>query len=216
MKRWTYSSLDKFNTCPKQYYHLRVVRDVVDPPSPQKAWGETVHTALELYVKEGKPLPVGMEQWQSFVDKLLRLPGEVFTEHEFAIDRNFQPCSWDDAWSRGIADLFILGGDRAVVVDYKTGKRKPSEQLCLYALYVFATHPEVEFVHTCFAWLKDRKVDKQTYHRSEMSDLWQEFLPTLSRLESSHDKDYWPPRPSGLCRKWCPVVSCEHNGLYTP
>lgn len=212
MKRWTFSSLDKFVTCPKQYYHLRVARDFVDPPSPQKDWGDLVHRCLEMYVKEGKPLPKGMTQWKSFVDKLLRLPGDVYTEEPFAIDRNFQPCEWDDAWSRGIADLFILHNDRAVVLDYKTGKRKDSDQLCLYALYVFAHHPQVEFVHTCFAWLKDQKVDKQTFHRSEISDLWAKFLPIVSRLEIAHDKNQWPPRPSGLCRRWCPVLSCEHNG----
>lgn len=212
MKSWTYSSLDKFLTCPKQYYHLRVAKDYVDPPSEHTIWGEKVHAALEDYVKDGKDLPDEMSKWQGIVDKLCKLPGEKFTEQKMSIDRNFQPCDWDKAWTRGIIDLLVVNKKTALVADYKTGKRKPSDQLWLYALYVFAHYPSVESVHTVFVWLGTRKIDKETVHRRDIAQAWQRFLPAVNRLEISYEKDSWPAKPSGLCRQWCPVLSCTHNG----
>jgi hypothetical protein len=212
MAAWTYSSIDKYQTCPKQYYHLRVVRDVKDPPSEHTVWGETVHKALEDYIKEGKELPEEMSQWTSFMSKIKGIKGSKFTEIELAVDENFQPCDWNKAWSRGVVDLLILNGNTAVVVDYKTGKRKPSDQLSLYAAYVFAHHPEVQTVSTAFVWLKDRKVDKETYTREDVSTIWLRFLPAVKKIATSHETNKWPARPSGLCRQWCYVLTCEHNG----
>jgi len=153
-----------------------------------------------------------MYQWKPFIDKLLSLPGDKYAEVKFAVDKNFNSCAWDQAWSRGIVDVLVIHNATAVVLDYKTGKRKPTEQLWLYALYVFAHHPEVKAVHTVFAWLKERKVDKDFFTRDDISKLWMHFLPIVSRLEKSYEKDVWPPKTSGLCRRWCPVLSCEHNG----
>ena len=49
----------------------------------------------------------------------------------------------------------------AIVMDYKTGKRKPTEQLDLYAAYVFHHYPDVQEVTTVFVWLKEKKLDKK-------------------------------------------------------
>jgi len=212
MKSWTYSSLDKYLTCPKQYYHLKVVKDYVDPPSEHTIWGEKVHTALEEFVRDGVALPEEMSKWTGIATKLANLPGEKFVEQKLSIDRNFQPCAWSDAWSRGIIDLLITHKNVAVVVDYKTGKRKPSDQLWLYALYVFAYYPHIESVQTAFVWLGTRKIDKETVTRNDIPEAWQRFLPVVKKLELSHEQDNWPAKPSGLCRQWCPVLSCIHNG----
>lgn len=207
---WTFSQLEKFETCPKQFYHVRVAKDVVEPPTEATTWGEKVHTALEHRVKQGKPLPEGMTQWEPLARKLADLPGEKLTEYKFALDRNFQPSEWKQSWTRGIADLLVVHKDKAVVVDYKTGKRKPTEQLRLYAAYTFAYHPSVTQVQTGFAWLKDKRLDTERVHRDEVAAIWQPFLTKVRKLESAYERESWPPRPSGLCRGWCPVKTCEH------
>ena len=212
MPAWTYSQLDTYETCPKKFYHIRVAKDVKDPPNEHSAWGERVHTALENRVKDGTPLPVGMDQWEGIAAKLMALPGEKLTEHKMAVTKDFLPAQWGEAWSRGIIDLLIINGRQAVVADHKTGKRKMSEQLELYAGYVFAAYPEVEEVTSCFIWLKDRKIDKQIYTRDDVSKIWGGFLPRVAKLESSYNRDSWLARPSGLCKGWCPVLSCEFNG----
>ena len=206
---WTYSQLDKFETCPRQFYHVRVKKDFPEPPTEATIWGERVHKALELRVKEGTPLPEGMTQWEGIANKFAGLAGEKYCELQMAVDRNFQPADWNNAWSRGIADLLIVNGDKAAVFDHKTGRRKPTEQLMLYAGYTFAMFPNVDYVATGFVWLKDKKIDKQEFTREQVSEIWLEFLPRVRKLEMAYEKDNWPCRPSGLCHGWCPAKSCE-------
>ena len=95
---------------------------------------------------------------------------------------------------------------------YKTGKRKLTDQLSLYAAYMFAHFPEIQTVQNGFVWLKDRKIDKETVHRSEVPVIWNKFLPKVRKLESAYERDSWLPRPSGLCKAWCPCTGCEFNG----
>lgn len=212
MPPWTYSQLDSFETCPRKFYHLKVVRDIVEPPSPHAEWGTRVHTAFEEWIKNGSPLPDGMTQWQSLAEKLAKLPGEKLCEQKMALDKNFQPTDWKTSWTRGIADLLVVHKDRAVVADYKTGKRKPTEQLDLYAAYTFAHYPQVKVVTTAFVWLKDRKIDRKQITREQSAEIWQQIIPRVRKLESAYERDSWPERPSGLCKAYCPIYTCKFNG----
>ena len=139
------------------------------------------------------------------------LPGQKLPEYKFALSRDFQPADWKQSWSRGIADLVVVHKDKALVADYKTGKRKPTEQLDLYAAYTFAHFPEVQEVTTMFIWLKDRKIDRNPIQRTELPMIWQGLLPRAAKLESAYERDSWPPRPSGLCNGWCGVKTCKYN-----
>lgn len=206
---WTYSQLDKFETCPRQFYHVRVKKDIVEPPTEHTIWGEKVHTALEHRVLNNTPLPEGMSQWEGLAKKVANMPGEKLCEQKLAVDSSFTPVDWKAAWSRGIADVVVLHKHSAVVLDYKTGKRKLTEQLMLYAGYAFSTYPEVQTVTTGFVWLKDKKIDKDTYTREDVPRIWNTFLPRVRKLELAYERDAWPCRPSGLCKGWCPVKTCE-------
>lgn len=206
---WTYSQLDKFETCPRQFYHVRVLKDIKEPPTEATIWGEKVHTAMEYRIKEGTPLPEGMTQWEGIAAKFAALPGQKLCEEQMAVDKDFQPAEWSNAWSRGIADLLVIHKDTAGIFDHKTGKRKPTEQLMLYAGYTFALYPQVNYVTTGFVWLRDKKIDKEKFHRDQVPAIWREFLPRVRKLEMAYEKDAWPCRPSGLCRGWCPVKTCD-------
>jgi hypothetical protein len=181
---WTYSQLDSFESCPRKFYHLKVLRDINEPPTVHTEWGKTVHTAFENAIKDGTPLPTGMAQWQTIADKLSALPGSKLTEYQFALTRDFQPAPWGEAWTRGIADLVIIHKEKAAVLDYKTGKRKPTEQLDLYANYTFQHFPAVTQVTTGFVWLKDKKIDWKPIQRADSHAIWQSFLPRIAKLES--------------------------------
>ena len=209
MPAWTYSQIDSFESCPRKYFHLKVLRDIKEPPTEATIWGEKVHTAMEYRIKEGTPLPEGMTQWEGIAAKFEALPGDKHCELQMAVDKNFQPAEWGNAWSRGIADLLVIHGDQAGIFDYKTGKRKLTEQLQLYAGYTFAKYPQVNYVTTGFVWMRDKKIDKAKFHRDEVPAIWREFLPRVRKLESAYERDAWPCRPSGLCRGWCPVKTCE-------
>jgi hypothetical protein len=206
---WTFSQLEKFETCPKQFYHVRVAKDVIEPQTEATLWGSKVHTAMEDRIRDGTPLPEGMEQWEGFAKQICAMPGEKLAEEKMALDKSFQPAEWDNAWTRGIADMLIVHGNKAATLDYKTGKRKLTHQLMLYAAYTFAYYPEVETVTTGFVWLRDKKIDRETFTRADISTIWGTFLPKVRKLEIAYEKDKWIARPSGLCNGWCPVKSCE-------
>lgn len=210
MPAWTYSQLGTFETCPKQFYHTKVMRDVVDPETEATIWGTKVHTAFENWLLKGDKLPEGMTQWQGIADKFAALPGEKLVEHKFSIDRNLQPSPWKESWSRGIADLVVRHKTKVMLVDWKTGKRKPTEQLQLYTGYVKAYWPETTEVQTAFVWLKEKKISKDKFTAEQVPIIWQGFMPRVRRLENAYEKDSWPTRPSGLCNGWCPVKTCIH------
>lgn len=212
MPPWTYSRLSAFETCAKQFYHTKVLKDVVEGETEATIWGTKVHTAFEDNMLHGTPLPEGMKHWDSIAAKFANLPGTKLVEHKYAVDRNFQPSEWGAAWSRGIGDLVVIHKDRALIADWKTGKRKPTEQLDLYAGYIKAHHPEVKVVQTAFVWLKEKKITKKTMGIEAVPVIWQGFIPRVRRMERAYEQDAWPAKPSGLCKNYCPVLSCGYNG----
>ena len=206
---WTYSQLEKFETCPRQFYHVRVKKDTIESPTEATLWGGKVHEAMEHRIKLGTALPEGMQQWEGLAKKIAALPGKIMCEEQMALDNSFQPAPWDNAWTRGIADVLVVDGRQAWTLDYKTGKRKLTHQLMLYAGYTFAYYPEVTTVTTGFVWMRDKKIDKEVFTRDQVPMIWNTFLPKVRKLEFAHERDSWPARPSGLCNGWCPVKTCE-------
>ena len=164
---------------------------------------------MEERVRDGTPLPVGMDQWEGIAAKIAAIPGVKYAEQKMALDQNFQPTDWKTAWTRGIADLNVVSTSSIATLDYKTGKRNPTEQTLLYAAYNFAYHPKVDTVHTGLVWLKEKKIDRVVVRRDELPAIWQMFMPRYQRLLKAYEKDRWPPNPSGLCNGWCPVTSCS-------
>lgn len=211
---WTASSIDAFITCPHKYYRLRVLKDIKDFPMGEQAlWGTKVHKLFENCINWGDPLPADLKGLQPLVDKIKAMPGEKFPEFRFSIDEDLKECAWKEAWSRGAADLVVKYGKECVILDYKTGKRKPSDQLMLYAGYAFAYWPEIEKVHTAYVWLKDKKIDKKTYTRDNLKDIWGTWLPLVARLKYAYETSTWQKRPSGLCKAWCPCKDCQFAGV---
>ncbi len=212
---WSYSALTAFETCPRRFYHTRVAKDIIEPETQALTWGNAVHKALELRAKEGQPLPTGMDHWEPLIAKILAAGGEVFTEKQIALDKNFTPCDWfaPQVWVRGVVDIGVVKDSLIVAMDYKTGKPKSdSDQLQLFAALLMAYFPECDTVKTGFLWLKTNGIDQARFERGDLADIWNRFLPRVAALESAHRTESWPVRPSGLCRSWCPCVQCEHNG----
>jgi RecB family exonuclease len=208
---WSYTSLSKFINCPRQYQLTKVTKEIVEGETEQMRWGNEVHKHLENRVKVGSELPDSLKYLETFVDKIAAQEGKVFTEQKMAINGEFKPVSWFDkgTWCRGIVDVGVQKDKKCWVGDYKTGKRRPdSDQLMLFAALIMHHKPEVETVKTSFIWLKEMKMDSETYKRDQLSDIWKHFLPKIHRLEAAYDSDKWPAKPSGLCG-WCPATK-EH------
>ena len=214
MPPWSFSSLTKFESCPKQYQIVRVLKKVKEAPTEQTRWGEEVHLAMENRVRDGTPLPDTMAKWEATAAKIAGIRGTAYCEHEFAFDRNLELTDWKSptAWCRGIIDVWIDGGDKAIAYDYKTGKVKPDlDQLKLFAAFIMQSNPKIQVVSTGFIWLAHNKVTIETFTRTQLAGIWEEFISRSLRLQASYDKDKWVPNPSGLCYGWCPAgkANCE-------
>ena len=213
---WSWSAYEAYELCPRKYYETRIAKSVQEGKSPQIIWGEQVHKALEDAVEIGKPLPESMLQFQPVLDKLLNTKGTVYTELKMAVTKAKEPTTFFSqlAWCRGVCDWLSINGNKAIALDYKTGKRKVgSQQLQLMALMILAMNKEVEEVFSGFVWLGDAtRIDSGTFLRSDSEKLWSDFMPVVRQMEESFKNNFWPEKKNGLCKDWCPVVTCRYNG----
>jgi len=211
---WSYSSLKQYQNCPKQYHHIRVLKDYQSKETEATIYGKDVHEALELYIKEDKPLPKNYKRFQPYVDKLKSMEGTKYPEYQMALTYNKEPCDFEseDRWVRGIVDLLIIDGDYAFIVDYKTGSNKypDPKQLRLMSLMAFTHFPDIQKVKAALLFVAHNSIVSEEYFRKDMDKSWGMFEQTLKRLELSYDNDKWQANPTPLC-KWCPVESCEFN-----
>lgn len=214
--KWSYSSLSLFKQCPKKYYHLRVLKDIKEPESEQMRYGLDLHKAAEEYVRDGVDLPPGFEFMRATLDQLKALPGEKHCEYKLGLTRDLKPCEFfdDDVWWRGIADLLVINGDEARVLDYKTGKDKyaDTKQLEILALAVFKKFPQVKRIKAGLLFVIHTNFIKEKYDREKEMELWNKWLPETNKLEIAYEKNVWNANQNFTCKAWCPVMGCPHNG----
>ena len=101
--------------------------------------------------------------------------GTLQVEQKLTLNENLTPTTWweKDAWLRSILDVLVLFDDKAIVMDWKTGKRRPDfSQLEMFALQVFQHYPSIKKVQSTFVWLKDMSLDSHTYSRVDTDDMW--------------------------------------------
>lgn len=212
---WSYTSLQQYRTCPRQYQEIRVLRNFREEKNEAALWGDRVHEAIAHALQNNAPLPENMSVYEPILHPFRSLTGTLSVENKLAITEQMQPCEFfaSDAWCRAIVDALWIREAVAKAVDWKTGKRKlSSDQLRLFALMVFLTYPQVNEVRTMFVWLKTGQVDREDFMRHQIPTLWESFFLDLARLKSSLETNTWAPRTSGLCSQWCPVTTCQFNG----
>lgn len=213
---WSFSSIKEFGNCPKKYYHLKVLKEYPMEETEAILYGNRFHKAAEEYIRDGVELEKEFEMFRAALDKLKALPGDKYCELKFALNEDLEPCDFKsrDAWWRGIADLLIIDGSRAFVIDYKTGSAKYADtgQLELMAMAVFKHHPEVTEVKAGLFFVIGKAFPKEKYYHTDQDMLWVKWLKEYGQLRKAYETNVWNPKTSGLCRKHCPVLSCVHNG----
>lgn len=218
---FSYSKLKNWRTCPRRHYHCDVAKDVPEEKSEALTWGNAVHEAMAARIAGTAPLPDDMqdfEQWAARVN--LDIPGAVTTaEHQLAMSAEFKPTTWfgRDTWIRAKLDVLqiIPAGafDVASIIDWKTGRVEDgSEQLGIAASIVFAHFPNVQKVRTRFVFLKEDADGTEDFTRHDLQIMWGRLLPELDRMKAASETNNYPPKPSHLCKRFCPVASCEHHG----
>jgi hypothetical protein len=214
---WSYSSLDLYKQCPHKYYRLRIKKDIVEPPTEHLSYGLEVHKAAEEYIRDGKDIPEKYAFIKESLDMLNAIKGEKHCELRLGLTKGLEPCTFfaKDVWWRGIADLIILQGEKAYVVDYKTGKSAKyadPKQLELLSLALFKHFPQVKKVKGGLLFVVANEFVKADYEQEKEGLYWTRWIEDTNRLEKSIELDVWNPKPNFSCTKWCAVKDCVHNG----
>lgn len=209
---WSFSVLTMFEQCRKKYYHLKVTKDVKDSDSSFSIEGKEVHDAMFKRVINGVPLPLPIRQYEKIAARFAGTKGEKHGEMKLCLNKKFEPVDWfaSDAWVRAIVDLLIVRGDTAIIVDWKTGKKRVDwTQLKLSAAVLSRLMPEINNFKLVFVWLRNSDVSSESISKGEIRGLWTDLLPRVKAIELAKQTTEFPATESGLCR-FCPVHSCPH------
>lgn len=216
---WSFSKIKAFEQCPKQFYHEKILKEFPVVETEAMRYGTEFHLAAEEYIRDGKPIPKKFSFAQDMLDSLNAKRGVKLCEKKMGLTENLEPCDFfaDNVWFRGIADLLIIDvlADTAWVIDYKTGKSSKyadKGQLELMALTVFAHYPDVKKVRAGLLFVISKDLIKDRYADFDKSKLWEKWLGKYNAMKTAADQDVWNPKPSGLCKRHCPVTVCVHNG----
>jgi len=214
---WSYSSLSTFKQCPKKYYHLKVAKDVKDKGSVAMSYGNELHKAAELHIKNGEEIPKKFDFITKMLTSLKNIRGEKHCEIKYGLTydgTNLGPCGFfaKDVWWRGIADLVIVDGDKAFLIDYKTGKNAKyadTAQLDALAAATFIHFPEVNTVKSALLYVVSNEFIRKKHKRELLNSYFAGFHPDLERLRVAEESGVWNAVSTPLCG-WCPVTKCEH------
>ena len=216
---WSFSKIKAFQQCPKQFYHEKVIKQYPFKMTEAIRYGDQFHKAAEKYIRDGEELPKRFLYAKDSLDALKRKRGDKLCEYRMGLTEDLEPCGFyeDNVWWRGIADLIILNQDQglAYVVDYKTGKSSryaDKGQLELMAMATFKHFPNVGTVRAGLLFVVCEDLVRSTYEQYEADTLWDKWMDNFQSMETAYKVDVWNPKPSGLCRQWCQVMECPHNG----
>lgn len=214
---WSFSRIKAFDTCPKQFYHTYILKEFPYEETEAMRYGTEFHKAAEEFIRDGKPVPERFAFAKPALESLAAKPGEKHCEFKFGLTRNLEPCSFfaKDVWFRGVVDLAIIDGERAWIVDYKTGKSaRYAEvgQLELMALAVFKHFPKVKKINGGLVFVVADEFVKDKYEIELEGEMWAKWFSEYAKMEKAEETGVWNPKPSGLCRAHCKVLDCPHNG----
>ncbi len=213
---WSYSVLKNFETCPRRYFAYNVARDVSEPESDAIKQGHAVHAAFSARVTEGTSLPLGMGMHESMLAKLADAPGEIHTERKLGLSSSFAPTSFNGKgiWFRIVLDYVNIRPDgNATVIDYKTGRPDTDmTQLELSAATLFAHDRKIQRVKTALVFTAHEQIEQAEFVRAQTTEIWSGILPRVNKVVQARQKQDYPPKPGGLCRRYCAVASCPFHG----
>jgi hypothetical protein len=212
---WTYTKIKNYETCAKRYFHYDLQKDIREPETEQLRAGNELHAVFEARVKKGEELPLGYTQYEKLLASIVNAPGKTYGEQKLAITKDFTPVAFfgKGAWLRVIIDCAKVDGERALVFDWKSGR--PSDdltQLQINAAVIFHHLPAVQRVRAAFVFVNHDKIEKAEFLREDLPEIWSEILPRVRAVEKARQEMNFPPKPSGLCKRYCAVTHCPYHG----
>lgn len=178
---WSWSSLDLFEK-DKREWHRHYILGEKDEPTPALLRGREVHKGLEDYMNNLVDCDIPMVR----AVHMAAQGKEHFVEWKLGITKDLKPCEFfgKDVWGRCAIDVAILKEDRAVDVDWKTGKKRDvprNGQLAVCAWFIFLHRPEINVVSGFNVYVDhDKKSEVFIYEREENRT---ELLSRIDKME---------------------------------
>ena len=182
---WSFSKIKAFQQCPKQFYHERDIKQYPFRITEAIRYGDLFHKAAEHYVRDNKELPKEFLYAKDSLDALIRKKGDKLCEYRMGLTKDLEPCGF-----------------------YEADKL----QLELMAMAVFKHFPNVDTVRAGLLFVVCEDLVRSTYEQYDADALWDKWMDNFSTMETAYSIGVWNPKPSGLCRQWCQVMECPHNG----
>jgi hypothetical protein len=213
----SYTSISTYDTCPKQYYAKYVSKEVKFQPTEATLYGDRMHKAMEFRLRDKTPLPPEFLGLESVAAAVEAMPGTLLVEESFAITREGENTTFfgSNVWLRGKGDATIFNAAKAslAVFDWKTGKPVKDElQLHIMTALAKRRYPQAETIRTAFVYTKTGEIEKEVIRSETVPEIEQNIANKIHRIEVAHEKNLFPPQPSGLCKNWCQVTSCQFHG----
>lgn len=215
----SHSSLDMHEKCPKQYHQVRILKRFPYVQGPEAKRGEQIHAALEELGNTGHIAPEFASMAWGFNALVADTPAVKHYEFEFNFNKEkipVGPRDWANKHLTGSADVLMLMGDTAAVIDWKTGRADYPKPLQLERMAVFTMwqFPEVQRVVGMLVFLehtqgsKGSPVVSVTYTRDKLGQYEAALGWAIAKVEQNVAQGVWLQKPSALC-PWCPVQDCS-------
>lgn len=224
MIAWSWSRIESFEKCPKKFYHENIKKDYKpDFEAPHFARGKRIHAHMENGLKTGFVNP----EVKHMAGEIFKLKGAdwdyVGIEDQYTLTEpkgdnyhTMQTTRWNDwskAWVRCAIDFVGCKDDKAIVIDWKTGKNRGyKDQLKLNAGVIFHARPEITEARTMYRFIDEegeKKKELKVFHREQYFDIWNDFAERADAIQMANENNNWPAQESYECR-WCPVKECEN------
>jgi CRISPR/Cas system-associated exonuclease Cas4 (RecB family) len=89
---WSFSKIKAFEQCPKQFYHMKVLKEYEDVETEAMRYGTSMHEAAENYVRDKTPLAESFDYVKSALDALIAIKGEKLCEFRMGLTEELEPC----------------------------------------------------------------------------------------------------------------------------
>lgn len=213
---WSWSRLNQFEECPWEFYHNAIAKDVTITPEQEAifAEGRAQHSCLELMVQNNcdgfnDPRTAHME---SFIRSFRVAYPDVQAERKLTLREDLSETSWrdwDGAWVRSALDMTGINGERAAIVDWKTGRPWPDGgQLALNSVVLMTVHPQVQVVDTSYIYIHHNKAETKQYTRDQVPVIWDDFRRRVEPMQIAHENQEWIQKPGRHCGR-CSLTKAQ-------
>lgn len=224
----TPTAMGSWNTCPRKFRASYITRELKYTENEHTRFGIYVHEAIEHRLKTGQPLPPDLAFLEPIVATVGAFHGQVLVEAEVCINREMKAVPWKDkgVWQRAKADVILVdqAAGRVIVIDWKTSKGKSERDRerfgdddALIQQRVLALCASIQFqvneVTTCFVYpYKPGTVGAviNTYTPANNTQMGPHYM-MCTNFELAQKRGIYPAKPSGLCKNYCDVRTCQHN-----